>query len=184
MRLVEIANEMSQEEWVRWHNKNRSIMASAHEIYLGAKKKRYSIKTDAETSTRIYWGNRLQGEVIHHFENGFVPTAEAPLIEIPIFEIYESRTPREESLVDNILSTEIGKQFLQHLFGTQDNEEEILATLSYLGAIDRVYVETPRKKIRKKFAKVSIVRRPTELHIKCYLQTFGRGKSVIVGDGK
>ena len=190
MKLVQIAKEIpkSQEDWINWHNTHETIMASAAEFYQAAKEQGLSVE-DTETSTRIYWkGDQKEiGEVVHNFGSTSSSTITSQVI-VPFFSCNYVKFPKESKL-EKVLETKEGLDFLQTLFNTQDKPEDLIQTLKVLGYkprkshehfTDEIFVATPPKELRKEHAKVTLITTNSGLHIKCYLQTFGRSNSYKV----
>ena len=164
-------SKKSSEKWlVYWNNINDGrIFASMADYYLAFKQLNeksksgsfiekqiaqeiiYSLREDfnwskanwLNSSTRIKYVNQQNARIVHHYGSQSVPSVEHRIV-IPGYP--------PDSLA-NVLDTNEGLRYLQALFGTQDNAQQIKDTLQELS-------DYPLNKI--KVRSVRLLDRPTE----------------------
>ncbi len=105
-------------------------MASMGDIYLVGKSDNQTLlaglgedfKNWFITSTRIKYGDKSNGRIIHHFKNRLIRPVEHKVIIPEYF----------PQLLEKVLDTKEGLRFLQVLFETNDSAEQIKDTLPKL----------------------------------------------------
>ena len=138
--------------WFNYFAVGKETMVSMPDVYLAGKSgSQYllrSLRTDFEkcwliTSTRIKYEYQQNARIVHHYGSQSVPSVEHRIV-IPGYP--------PDSLA-NVLDTNEGLRYLQALFGTQDNAQQIKDTLQELS-------DYPLNKI--KVRSVRLLDRPTE----------------------
>ncbi|MEI6614127.1 MAG: hypothetical protein WCL37_04455 [Chrysiogenales bacterium] len=125
----------TQDEWIGYFNDRNELMISMPVLYLAAKSNNLelldSLKEDFNDrsfilSTRIYYDKGKKARIIHNYGSKLVKPDEHKVI-IPDFS-YVS--------VKDVLKTKEGLRYLQVLFGTKDNAQQIQETLMRLRNCD------------------------------------------------
>ncbi len=121
----------TQDQWIAYFNARQQLMASMSDIYLAGKSNDQrllaSLREDSKqswivTSTRLEYGAKEDAQIIHHYGSTVVKPIEHKLI-LPEY---------QPQLLDEVVNTPYGLNYLQVLFGTTDSTREIKDTLQKL----------------------------------------------------
>lgn len=126
-------NTHVQDEWIKYFNDNKRIMVSMPDLYqvgkAGNKKLIENLRKDFTdsweiSSTRIIYNkNDLNAKIIHYFNSKETKPIISNQLFIPVY---------QEALLNDVLNTKEGLFYLQTLFGTKDNANQIKDTLHKL----------------------------------------------------